>query len=241
MSLTPFQKEKLEYYFNFFDSNSNGHLELSDLKGFMEKVLDFTGWSKDSTEARECEEVHECFFSTLLEKADKPGTEQISLSKWLRMWEKLVPGCTAMINFPIWLRLLPKSLFRIIDKNHDGKIDVKELSDFYVQFVGIPKENVGSLASYAMEQMTDHGKYPLTLDSYNQIFANFLIGKTPYGPGRFIFGCFEHMVQRTEYQLIQGPGEDVVDPALELKRLQIAQNSPSTPNSIVKVKFFRAA
>ena len=54
------------------------------------------------------------------------------------------------------------------------------------------------------------GKYPLTLDSYNQIFANFLIGKTPYGPGRFIFGCFEHMAQRTEFQLIHGPGEDIL-------------------------------
>jgi hypothetical protein len=54
------------------------------------------------------------------------------------------------------------------------------------------------------------GRYPLTLDSYNQIFANFLIGKTPYGPGRFIFGCFEHTAQRTEFQLIHGPGEDVL-------------------------------
>ncbi|XP_045165866.1 sarcoplasmic calcium-binding proteins I, III, and IV-like [Mercenaria mercenaria] len=241
MSLSPFQKEKLEYYFNFFDYDGNGQLELSDLDGFMKKVLEFTGWPESSAKARECYEVHECFFSTLLEKMDKTRNEKISIDKWLRMWEKMIPGCMSMINFPVWLRLLPRSLFRIIDKNHDGKIDEKELANFYVKFVGIPEENVKLLASFAMEQMTDKGRYPLTLDSYNQIFANFLIGKTPYGPGRFIFGCFEHMAQRTEFQLIHGPGEDILDPVLGLKRLQISQGSPSTPNSIVKVKFFRAA
>lgn len=241
MSLSPFQKEKLEYYFNFFDSDGNGLLELSDLDGFMKKVLEFTEWPESSPQARECYEVHECFFSTLVEKRDKSGSEKISLDKWLRMWDRMIPGAMSMINFPIWLRLLPKCLFRIIDKNHDGKIDEKELSNFYMKFVGIPETNVTSLTAYAMEQMTDKGRYPLTLDSYEQIFANFLIGKTPYGPGRFIFGCFEHMVQRTEFQLIHGPGEDLFDPVLGLKRLQLAQNSPTTPNSLVKVKFFRAA
>ncbi|XP_052228548.1 sarcoplasmic calcium-binding proteins I, III, and IV-like isoform X1 [Dreissena polymorpha] len=243
LKLSPFQQEKLQYYFNFFvvsDSDGNGQLELSDLDGFMKKVLDFTGWDVDSQCARECHEVHECFFHTLMEKAEK-GSDRINLAKWFRMWDGLIPGCMSMRNFPVWLRLLPKSLFRIIDKKGDEKIDAKELADFYVKFVGIPEGNVTSLVNYAMEQMTDHGKYPLTLDSYNQMFANFLIGRTPYGPGRFIFGCFEHMVQRTEFQLIQGPSDILQDPLSEFKRLQIAQHSPQTPNSLVKVKFFRAA
>ncbi|XP_052779032.1 sarcoplasmic calcium-binding proteins II, V, VI, and VII-like [Mya arenaria] len=243
MELSPFQKEKLQYYFNFFvfsDSDGNGSLELSDLNGFMQEMYSFTGWDPDSQKARECYEVHECFFATLMEKADK-GANHINLNKWYRLWEQLIPGCTTMSNFPIWLILLPKSLFRIIDKNEDGKIDHKELANFYVQFVGIAQGNVDDLVDYAMEQMTDYGRYPLTLASYNQIFANFLIGRTPYGPGRFIFGCFEHMVQRTGYTLIQGPPENIQDPLAEFKKLQIAQHSPSTPNSIVKVKFFRAA
>ena len=78
------------------------------------------------------------------------------------------------------------------------------------------------------------------MDGYNQIFANFLLGKTPYGPGRFIFGCFEHMVERTGFILIQGPPENLPVTA-EMKKLQIHECSPATPNSIVKVKFFRAA
>ncbi|KAL4226075.1 hypothetical protein ACF0H5_014063 [Mactra antiquata] len=242
MSLSPFQKEKLEYYFNFFDSDGNGELEIDDLDGFMKKVYEFTEWEEWSQNARDCYEIHECFFHTLTTKSSKEGKvrQHINLATWLSMWEKLLPGAMSMINFPVWLRLLPKSLFRIIDKKHDNVIDEKELADFYMKFVGIPKENVDSLATYAMEQMTDHGRWPLTMESYNQMFANFLIGKTPYGPGRFIFGCFEHMAERTEYQLIHGL-EELKQTESELKNLDLLQHSPLNPSSIVKVKFFRPA
>ena len=38
-----------------------------------QKVLDFTGRIKDSHEARTCNEVHECFSHTMIEKATKKG------------------------------------------------------------------------------------------------------------------------------------------------------------------------
>lgn len=52
------------------------------------------------------------------------------------------------------------------------------------------------------------GRYPLDLAGYEQIFANFLLGKTPYGPGRFIFGCFEHSPHHTKFKLIRGNDDD---------------------------------
>lgn len=53
-----------------------------------------------------------------------------------------------------------------------------------------------------------YGRYPLDLAGYEQIFANFLLGKTPYGPGRFIFGCFEHSPHHTKFKLIRGTDDD---------------------------------
>lgn len=39
--------------------------------------------------------------------------------------------------------------------SEDNKIDEKELSEFYMNFIGIPEDNVKSLVRYAMDQMTD--------------------------------------------------------------------------------------
>jgi hypothetical protein len=61
------------------------------------------------------------------------------------------------------------------------------------------------------------GRYPLNLASYEQIFANFLLGKTPYGPGRFVFGCFEHSLNKSKFQLIKGPVTQDDEPTEEMK------------------------
>ena len=36
-------------------------------------MIEFTGWPEDSAMAKECYEVHECFFSSLMERAKKHG------------------------------------------------------------------------------------------------------------------------------------------------------------------------
>ena len=36
------------------------------------------------------------------------------------------------------------------------------------------------------------GDFPLTESVYLMTFANFLLGKTPHGPGKYIFGCFNN-------------------------------------------------
>ena len=60
--------------------------------------------------------------------------------------------------------------------------------------------------------MLQNGKYPLNQAGYEQIFSNFLLGKTPHGPGRHIFGCFEHSVSQTPFRLIQpAPDDDDID------------------------------
>lgn len=62
-----------------------------------------------------------------------------------------------------------------------------------------------------------NGHYPLNLDGYEQIFANFLLGRTPYGPGRHIFGCFEHDLAKASFSLIQpAPPDDDTESKIKI-------------------------
>ncbi|XP_061190659.1 sarcoplasmic calcium-binding proteins I, III, and IV-like [Saccostrea echinata] len=210
--LSPFQKEKLEYFFNFFDSNGDKFIEFDDLDGFMKRIVDYTGWKTNSPAYHEIYGVHEAFFEILMEKT---AHKKVTLDDWYKLWAKLIHGSMGMQNFPVWLRLLPRSLFRIKDRDQDGLIKEEDLTDFYSNFVQLEDAEANVVAKKAYELMTDFGRYPLNLASYEQIFANFLLGKTPHGPGRFIFGCFEHSTHRTKFQLIKAANDDEVEIPVE--------------------------
>lgn len=39
----------------------------------------------------------------------------ISKDVWIQMWERLTYGAMGMQDFPVWLQLLPKVFFEIVD------------------------------------------------------------------------------------------------------------------------------
>lgn len=215
-NLTPFQIEKLEYYFKFFDSDNDGYLQTQDLSGFVKKILDYTGWEDNSPRALECYDIHSTFFDILREKINTSENAEdplkVSNSDWILLWNSILSKCTGMHNFPVWLRLLPKSLFHIVDRKNDDVIDREELEEFYIKIVKLTTDEAESVSKSAYSELTDNGKYPLHMRGYSEIFANFLLGRTPYGPGRYIFGCFESTVKQTHFSLLQPA---VVEPESE--------------------------
>ncbi|CAL1528614.1 unnamed protein product [Lymnaea stagnalis] len=218
VQLSPFQKEKLEYYFRFLSPNEDGYLEKSSINRLMARIQDFTGWDEDSPRAKECREVHEAFFELLFEKAkEEEGTVgKVDLKNWLFMWSSILPGVMSMHNLPVWLRLMPQLLFKIVDRRRQDYLTANDLEIFYKEMVHLDPQQAREIAINAYQQMTDGGRYPLNADSYEQLFANFLIGRTPYGPGRYIFGCFEHEVQ--PFQLITPAPEPDDDVVIEVKK-----------------------
>lgn len=49
--------------------------------------------------------------------------------QWLNMWGNLVHGARAMVDFPIWLQILPKILFKVINRRgkwSEGEMGVRE-------------------------------------------------------------------------------------------------------------------
>lgn len=225
--LSVFQHEKLEFFFNFYQPNENKCLDDTSVTRFMKRVLAFTHWAEDDVRAIHCREIHEAFFEVLFERSQEGGGElhQVTLDDWLKMWSNILPGAMGIGNFPVWLRLLPKTMFQMIDRNRDEVVGVTELANFYIHMVNIPKDLAETRAALAFDQMTDYGRYPLNIDSYEMIFSNFLIGRTPFGPGRHIFGCFEHNVK--SFKLIQEA--DVGEEGAEAKRpvVRVLQRRPS--------------
>jgi len=224
VTLSDFQKEKLEYYFRFLCPSEAGYLDPQSITKFMNKVLEFTGWEEDGRLAKECREVHVAFFEVLFEKSKEEATlvstknidmtlDKCSKDIWLAMWSHMLTGAMGISNFPIWLRLMPKYLFKMIDRSDKGYLTADDLAVYYRDMIHLEEDQVRKVADKAYEQMTDGGKWPLTLESYEQLFANFLIGRTPYGPGRYIFGCFEHEVR--DFKLIQ-PAPEPIDKKIKV-------------------------
>ncbi|GFS10478.1 sarcoplasmic calcium-binding proteins II, V, VI, and VII [Elysia marginata] len=211
VELSPFQKEKLLYYFRFLEPDEDGVLDASSMTRLLEKIFKYTGWSQEDRRAIQCLEVHEAIFEILFEKAEETGGERgkASLATWYAIWSHMLLGVKGMSGFPIWLRLMPKLLFEMIDRDGDEKISAEELLTFHHKLV-VPQESPEVLkerSTAAFNQMTDNGAHPLDYQGFEQVFANFLIGRTPYGPGKYIFGCFSHESD-LPFTLIQPSVED---------------------------------
>jgi len=46
-----------------------------------------------------------------------------------------------------------------------------------------------------------NGDYQLTRENYNFCFANFLLGRTIYGPGKYIFGVFDNREMDEQFKI----------------------------------------
>jgi len=224
--LSPFQLEKLTFYFEqFFDCNKNGNLEKDDFLILNEKFRTIAGWEKESVEYKTLVDNSSVFFECLLdqvkaeanlyneglelrswEEALKPNkmvTEVVTLSGWLNMWARLFNGAAGMDDFPIWVQLLPNILFEVQGGKKNGCITKESLRTFYKNFASVQDEHtLDKLTDAGYNTMTSDGEYKLDLNNYKLLFANFLLGRTIYGPGKFVFGCFDNSDLQKPYQII---------------------------------------
>jgi len=223
--LTSFQLEKMTFFFQkFFDCTENGVLEKNDFVELNERLRKIAGWEKDSEDFHRLVDNSSVFLECLLdqvrsehnafceglefrtwEEAMKPNKLQmdtIDLNGWLNMWAKLFDGAAGMDDFPIWVQLLPTILFAVQGGNKDGYITKENLKLFYASFARVEGADLDKLTEAGYNTMTSNGEYQLDLNNYKLLFANFLLGKTIYGPGKFVFGCFDNSDLQKPYQII---------------------------------------
>merc|ERR1712184_208149 len=133
--LSPFQVEKLTYFFNqFFDFNMDGKIDAADFAGLNERLRKVAGWGEEGQEYINMVDNNRVFFECLLEQVlaerNKEGLEErswdealapskvvvdsVSLSSWLHMWARMCKGSAGIDDFPIWVQLIPRVIFNVI-------------------------------------------------------------------------------------------------------------------------------
>lgn len=224
--LSPFQIEKLTFFFKvFFDADGNGALDASDFTILNEKLRSIAGWDKNSEEYHRLVDNNSVFLECLLDQVkielnlDREGLEHrswdealkpnkvvinsVTLNQWLNMWAKLCASASGINDFPIWVQLIPQMLFNVVrGKNNLPYISKDCLRNFYENFAGIKGGELDKLTEQGFETMTANGDYMLNLDNYCLLFSNFMLGKTIYGPGKFLFGCFDNSDMQEKYKII---------------------------------------
>ena len=217
--LSSFQVEKFTFMFNkFFDVDNNGVIEAEDVEGFTEKLRAYNGCKKDSKLYLELTDVNAAFYECIRDQlkaeflAEDVAEEEVKISweeankqysdanmpkamnlqQWLNMWGRLCLGSSGISDFPIWVQLLPGLFFRIIDKDEDGILGFNEIKNFYEGMIGIKDiVQLEKISKEGYRAMTANGEYKMNKEHYLFVFANFLLAKDIYGPGKYIFGAFD--------------------------------------------------
>jgi len=222
--LSDFQVEKLTYFFTqFFDHDKNGMIDANDVERLNERLRLVAGWERDDQEYLAMVDNNRVFLECLLDQAmaekDTEGLENrsweeamapsklvldaVSLSSWLHMWARLSKGSHGIDDFPIWVQLIPRMIFNIIcSKKEENVISRESLKIFYKNFSGLEGETLEQVATEGYRAMSANGDYELDYKSYKLLFSNFLLGRTIYGPGKYIFGCFDNRDMTEPYKIV---------------------------------------
>merc|ERR1739848_934621 len=118
---------------------------------------------------------------------------RMSEKQWMNMWGRLCLGSAGISDFPIWVQLLPELFFHVIDRDQDGILSFQEVKNFYKYCIGITDPvQLEKVCNEGYRAMTANGDYTLNKENYDFCFANFLLGKGIYGPGKYVFGVFDN-------------------------------------------------
>jgi len=225
--LSQFQVEKFKFLFNAF-CELNNLIDLDNIEAVVEKVRHHAGWEKKSKlhlslyqtvgtlfecfkdqlkAEHQAEEVSEedakISWENALERYRHVNCSKMNLDQWLNMWDRLCYKSAGIADFPIWVQLLPEIFFKVMDRDQDGIATVDDLANFYQHFIGIEeKKEVEKISKEGYRAMTANCDYVLTKDHYLFCFANFLLGKGIYGPGKYIFGVFDNRELNESYKVM---------------------------------------
>jgi len=219
--LSSFQIEKLSYLFKCLDTSGDGYVNADDMIHLNELLRNIAGWEKDDPRYLSIIDNNQAFLECMLEQVqrerkyadnmtweealrpNKVSVTSVNMKNWLNMWSRLCRGSAGMDDFPIWVQLLPKVLFNVIVAKEGGEvISQTSLKNFYQKFAGLSGVQLDMTTMEGYKLSTANGDYKLDYGSYKLLFSNFLLGKTIYGPGKYLFGVFDNRDSHEPYKII---------------------------------------
>merc|ERR1712020_491421 len=199
--LSSFQVDKLNYFFTqFFDHNQDGVIDAKDFSGLNERLRKVAGWDLDDPQYLAVCDNNRVFFECLLEQAyaerNTEGLEE-------RTWEQaLAPSKMVVDSVSLNSWLIPRAIFNVICSREGGEvISRSSLRNFYENFTGLSGDTLDKVANEGFRSMSANGDYELDYSSYKLLFSNFLLGRTIYGPGKYVFGCFDNSDMTEKYKI----------------------------------------
>jgi len=219
--LSEFQIEKFSFLFKSLDQSRDGLIDKDDLEYLDELLRNIAGWEKDDPNFLSLVDNNRAFLECMLEQVkreNQPGNENITweeafkpckvnvtsvtLKNWLNMWARLCRGSAGMDDFPIWVQLLPKVLYNVIVAREGGDCITKSsLKNFYEKFAGLSGIELEKTTEEGFKLATANGDYKLNYKTYQLLFSNYLLGKTIYGPGKYLFGVFDNRDSVEQYKI----------------------------------------
>jgi len=98
--------------------------------------------------------------------------------------------------------IMIRVIFNVICSKEGGEvISRSSLRNFYENFTGLSGDTLDKVATEGFRSMTANGDYELDYSSYKLLFSNFLLGRTIYGPGKYVFGCFDNSDMTQKYKI----------------------------------------
>lgn len=199
-------------FFNM--SDKNGKLEKADIDALLEKIRLFCQYEKSDEQYLQIADVMLAFYECLMdqvrveksasaqsqgfdnwEEALRPhevNVDKITRNQWLNMWGKLCRKAAGISGFPNWVQLLAHVFFTTIDRDGDGVLSLEEIRNYYQHFAGVDSLDVDKIANEGYRVLTANNEYKLNQENYLFCFANFLLGRSIHGPGKYIFGVFDN-------------------------------------------------
>ena len=118
------------------------------------------------------------------------------------------------------------SPFCMSNSTEDGVASFGEVKNFYRHFVGLEDaDDLDRIAKEGYRVMTANGDYVLNREHYFFCFANFLLGKSIYGPGKYIFGVFDNRELDESYKINYNAqlGQEVPMKKVQFRRFSVFQ------------------
>ncbi|XP_017757218.1 PREDICTED: uncharacterized protein LOC108548673 [Eufriesea mexicana] len=199
--LAPIQRDKFSHFFTYLlDHDKDGFINRKDFRLLSERLRRFADWSWNGPEYLRLVEAEQGLADLIFREKKYEGdrARNISLEEWLGWWAHVVApiGGATYSDIPFWLKILPRIFFLAINSSVNGMISKKELGSFYGSVVGLDSDRISKYLDMAYDSLTSNGDHPLGWPQYQLIFANFLFGRGPFGPGEHFLGMTDSCIIR---------------------------------------------
>ena len=182
---TPFQKQKLIYFFHILDLNNNGSVQLDDFLEMVEKVCKMMGYEAGSKEEKRITNKAIRFFNALVRDIEPLDPRQISEEEWVAFFDEEVQQREDMLVE--YKEIVFNFMFDFFDHNHDGYISRKEYEDFY-QIFGIDKRALDE----AFPKLISGNENKLHRYDLMDAVEDFFTSDSKEVAGNWVFGNWEN-------------------------------------------------